>query len=479
MPETVAIRDIAFYMRNVRTRMPFKYGIATLTSVPILHVVMAIESRSGRFFEGVSADILPPKWFDKDPAKAYQENVEDLVFSAREAGKAYLESSRKPRTVFEIWKDGYRTTLGSGDTRGLNHLTSGHGSSLMERALIDGLGKMLSMSYHEMLAQNAIAMDPGELHPELRGQAPSDFIVERPLDSVFIRHTVGLADPITTSEIADGDRLHDGLPHSLEEYLTTHALKYLKIKVGGQLDQDLSRLESIADLLSRNTHEFQVTLDGNEQYQNLDSFLELLDGMRQSESLRCLYDNILYIEQPLERSVALNPELADGIRAVSQQKPMLVDESDGDIGVFKEAIRLGYRGVSSKNCKGLIKAIANMGLARYHGEQYFLSGEDLMNLPVVPVHQDLTHLASLGINHVERNGHHYVRGLDHLSDTELDCCRRDHCKLYREAGTSLVLDIRGGKIDISSLQRPGLGVGNCIDVAHMTPLDDWRFDSLA
>jgi hypothetical protein len=479
MSELVAIRDIAYFMRNVRTRMPFKYGIATLTSVPILHVVMAIESRDGKVFKGVSADILPPKWFDKDPSKDYEENVEDLVFSAREAGRAYLESSRKPRTIFEIWKEGYRKTLDSGDARGLNHLTSGHGSSLMERALIDGLGKMLSMSYHEMLAQNVIAMDPGELHPELRGQSPSDFVVNRPLDSVFIRHTVGLADPITTSEISDGDRLEDGLPHSLEEYLTTHELKYLKIKVSGQLEQDLSRLCSIADLLSRTTHEYRVTLDGNEQYGDLGSFLELLDSMRQKESLQRLYDNILFIEQPLDRSVALNPELADGIRAVSKQKPMLVDESDGDIGVFKEAIQLGYRGVSSKNCKGLIKAIANMGLAQYHGERYFLSGEDLMNLPVVPVHQDLTHLATLGIDHVERNGHHYVRGLDHLSDSELEHCRQDHSRLYRETGSSLVLDIQHGKIDISSLQRPGLGVGDCVDVAHMTPLDEWRFDSLA
>ena len=32
----VSLKDVRFYMRNVRTRMPFKYGVAVLTSVPMV-----------------------------------------------------------------------------------------------------------------------------------------------------------------------------------------------------------------------------------------------------------------------------------------------------------------------------------------------------------------------------------------------------------------------------------------------------------
>ena len=35
----IRLEDVRFYMRNVHTRMPFKYGAAVLTAVPILHVV--------------------------------------------------------------------------------------------------------------------------------------------------------------------------------------------------------------------------------------------------------------------------------------------------------------------------------------------------------------------------------------------------------------------------------------------------------
>ena len=38
---------------------------------------------------------------------------------------------------------------------------------------------------------------------------------------------------------------------------------------------------------------------------------------------------------------------------------------------------------------------------------------------MVSLHQDLAHVAALGIGHVERNGHHYVRGLAHVANKEI------------------------------------------------------------
>jgi hypothetical protein len=475
----LSVKEVRFYMRNVRTRMPFKYGAATLTSVPILHALMEVELEDGRRSMGAAADILPPKWFDKDPNKGYEENVEDLIFAARAGARAYGEAGRRPGMVFDIWEDGYAETLKVGDGRGLNHLTAGHGSTLMERCLIDGLGMGLGKSYHEMLRENLLGLEFGRIYAELKGVAPSEVIDVAPLEEIFVRHTVGLADPIWTAEIGEGERLDDGLPQSLEEYAEAQGLTYFKIKVNGDLEGDLERLRAIAGLLDQKVGAYSVTLDGNEQYGEMDSFLELLARMAEEEVLAHFFASILYIEQPLERSIALSAELADGIRAASVQRPMLVDESDGDLRVFGEAVALGYRGVSSKNCKGLIKALANRALARRLGEGYFLSGEDLMNLPVVALHQDLVHLAALGVGHAERNGHHYVRGLDHLSAWERDGCRERHGSLYRGLGDSLALDVRRGKIDISSLQGDGLGVGGVVDVEGMVPLDEWKFESLA
>ena len=149
-------------MRNVRTRMPFKYGVAILTSVPILHVVVnaTVEGKRAR---GVAADILPPKWFDKDPGKEYRDNVEDLLFAARAAARVYSAAARSPRTFFSIWQEGYEGTLAAGDTRELNHLTAAHGSSLIERALIDACGRGLGRTYFQLIRDNILDLDLGRL----------------------------------------------------------------------------------------------------------------------------------------------------------------------------------------------------------------------------------------------------------------------------------------------------------------------------
>ena len=398
MPEKIAIANIRFFMRNVRTRMPFRYGTATVRAAPMVHVAMDVEVAGGRKAIGYAADVLPPKWFDKDPDKTYEENVEDLIWCARQAASIYAEIASKPWRVFDIWREGYDAMLQQSDERGLNHLTGGHGSSLMERALIDALGNATDMTYHQMLVTNQLGIDLGSLHHQLQGVDPSQVIAKKPLPTLYVRHCVGLADPIFAAEIEESDRLNDGLPQALEEYVDTQGISYLKIKVCGDRDADLERLRSIGRLLDARSTPIRISLDGNEQFSDIDSLILLLEEMVADPVLRTAL-RARYIYRAASESWRCTQSDTGRLhrQGSRSRKPLIIDESDGDLDTFLQAAEIGYQGVSSKNCKGLIKALANQALAKHFGDAYFLTGEDLMNLPVVPLHQDLVHLAALGI----------------------------------------------------------------------------------
>src|SRR6185295_19245753 len=51
-------------------------GVVTLTRFPLLHLALDVEAADGRRVRGFAADNLPPKWFDKDPARTFRDNVE-------------------------------------------------------------------------------------------------------------------------------------------------------------------------------------------------------------------------------------------------------------------------------------------------------------------------------------------------------------------------------------------------------------------
>lgn len=59
-----------------------------------------------------------------------------------------------------------------------------------------------------------------------------------------------------------------------------------------------------------------------------------------------------------------------------------------------------------------------------------MSGEDLANAGPVALLQDLAVMALLGVTHVERNGHHYFRGLSMHTSATQDAVLGKHPGLY-------------------------------------------------
>src|SRR4029077_4410180 len=212
--------------------------------------------------------------------------------------------------------------------------------------------------------------------------------------TIAARHTVGLVDAIA----GHPREVDDGLPESLGEAAAVFRHPFFKLKVRRAGAAPLHHLVEIAAVLDGIAGSYHVSLDGNEQYDDLDALLDLWRRMQASPRLNRLVESILFIEQTITRKQALD---MDG-SALSRIKPVIIDESDAELAAFPSARALGYTGVSSKCCKGLYKSILNaarcrMWNAEAGGERYFMSGEDLTTQAGLAVQQDLALVNLLGL----------------------------------------------------------------------------------
>lgn len=455
--------EARLYERPVRFRLPFRFGAATVTGAPQAFLRLTVEAADGRRAEGQAAELMVPKWFDKDPALTEAQNFDQLRRSLAIARPFYLEASPAPAFALSTAIEP-RQHAGCA-AEGLGGLIASFGLALFDRAVIDALCRIERIDAVTAVRTNRIGLTTAtapdleefDLGLVLAGLSPADHI--------HARHTVGLADPITTAEIAD--QLDDGLPQSLEQAIAAYGHTHFKLKLSGQAESDLDRLCRIAAVLDR-LPEYRVTLDGNEQFTEAGPVAEFWDRLAADPALARLRAAVLFLEQPIARARAL----VEPIHALAERVPVEIDESDADIGVFPRARALGYRGVSSKSCKGLYRSLLNQArTAKWSAEdgiRYFLSAEDLTTQGGIALQQDLVLAALGGTGHVERNGHHYVDGMAGAPAAEQKAFLAAHPDLYTDAGGRARLSIRGGRLAIGSvLAARGLGTALTPDWSAM------------
>lgn len=455
--------EARLYERPVRFRLPFRFGAATVTAAPQAFLRLTVETADGRRTEGQAAELMVPKWFDKDPALTEAQNFDQLRRSLALARPLYLEAA--PASAFALSAAIETRQHAACAAAGLGGLIASFGLALFDRAVIDALCRIEDIDAVTAVRTNRIGLTAATA-PDLGDFDLGLFLAGlAPAETLHARHTVGLADPITTAEITEP--LDDGLPQSLEQAIAVYGHTYFKLKLSGKAEADLDRLRRIAAVLDR-LPDYRVTLDGNEQFAEVGPVAEFWDRLTADPALARLRAAVLLLEQPIARARAL----AEPIHALAERVPVEVDESDASIDVFPRARALGYRGISSKSCKGFHRALLNRArIAKWSAEdgiRYFLSAEDLTTQGGIALQQDLVLAALGGAGHVERNGHHYVDGMAGAPAAEQRAFLSAHPDLYAEANGRARLSIRGGRLAIGSvLAARGLGTALTPDWSAM------------
>jgi hypothetical protein len=433
-PVTLHIHEVQLFQRPVTLRLPFRFGAATVTQCPQAFVQVRAEVQ-GRLVEGASAELMVPKWFDKTPALTHEQNFEQLRESLRNARDALLASqdALSPHAHAQTAGD---AAIAVSLARGLPRLAAQFGPALLDKAVADAALRAAGLPWVEGLRAGALG-DPWSTRLEL----------VRPTH-VVLRHTVGLADRLTDSD--PGNDPQDGLPATLEAAIRRHGLHHFKLKLSGQIEADVERLTRIAGLLQGLGIDYRATLDGNETFADAASLGRFWQALLGTPALADLLRRTLLLEQPLARAVALHESIASlGIGV-----PVILDESDDHPGALDEGLALGYRGISSKACKGIYRSLRNAHRIA-QDPRLLLSGEDLTCQAGLAVQQDTLLAASLGVRHIERNGHHYVDGFGTAPAEEAQAFADAHPSLYDNTAGRPHLAVRHGRLDLTSLHVAG------------------------
>ena len=453
MPPRIAVRDIAFFERPVNFARPFRFGAVVINATPQAFIRVEIEVEGKATSVGASAEFLVPKWFDKRPGLSPDETVGELRRSLTVARELYL-SHQGFQTAFALHAGCLAAQLDACAKEDIPPLAAAYGPAEIDKAILDALLRCVGVNFFDGMAENIAGID-ARLSPDLRDDDIAQFLGRsRRLERVAIRHTVGLDDQVDgKGGVAD--------PHEIA------GARYFKLKLNGDPQHDAARLIRIGKELAGLPHDYSVTLDANEQYADLASLGALIDRLDRDSALQPIAAKLLYIEQPMPRDITRQSPLGE------LGCDFIIDEADDCYDAFLAARPLGYRGISSKSCKGIYKSIVNATRAAIWSrddDRFFVTGEDLTCQAGLCVQQDLALGALIGVTHAERNGHHYVDGFADTPIDEAQAFLAAHPDLYVRDGKQVRLSIHNGDLLTGSLTAPGFATSVHPVWSTMSPL---------
>jgi len=454
MPPRLAIRDISLFERPIPFAKPFRFGSVVITSAVQVFVRAEIEIEGRGISVGAGAEMMAPKWFDKRAHLSPQQTVDGLRRALSIARGLYLARSEFD-TAFGHHAAIIAAQVEACAKADIPPLAAGFGPAEIDKAILDALLRGSDTGFFDGMASNIAGID-ARLSPDVSGRDVTEFLAARErLKRVAIRHTVGMDDRIEgEGGVAD--------PHE------NAGARYFKLKLNGDVAHDTDRLIRIGNELATLPYDYRVTLDANEQYADLSDLGEMVDRLVRDAPLRPIASKLLYIEQPMPRDITRQSPLG-----ALAERDFIIDEADDSYDAFPAARELGYRGISSKSCKGLYKSIINATRAAKWsacGEKCFVAGEDLTCQAGLAVQQDLALGALIGVTHAERNGHHYVDGFADTPADEAKAFLENHPDLYTSHAGKVRLAVHDGDLLTGSLTAPGFGTAVHPDWSAMSPL---------
>jgi L-alanine-DL-glutamate epimerase-like enolase superfamily enzyme len=413
-PTDISIDAVEFAYEDFFFRTPIKFGGVAVDRATLVNVTCAVRTAGGKAARGFGSMPLGNVWsfpsrvlsYDDTLAamKALVERIARLTADSRSAGHpiditlalepAHHEAARAVSAERRLAEP-------------IPPLCTLVAASAFDAALHDAFGKVHGLNCYHTYGPEFMARDLAHyLGPEFRGEYLDHYLAREPAPRLPLYHLIGALDPLEDGDVRQ--RLDDGLPETLPEWIRADGLTHLKIKLNGDdLGWDVERVLRVDRVTAATQRERGVgrwfySLDFNERCPHVGYLLEFLRRVR--EQAPAAFERVQYIEQPTARDLKANRD--NVMHEASRLRPVVIDESLLDLESLHLAREMGYTGAALKACKGQSQSLLLAAAARKMG--LFLCVQDLTCPGASLIHSAGLAAHVPGVAAIESNARQYV-----------------------------------------------------------------------
>jgi L-alanine-DL-glutamate epimerase-like enolase superfamily enzyme len=410
----IAIADVSFGYQDFLYRTPLKFGGTVVDRVTLLNVNCVIRTRSGKTAKGFGSMPLGNVWsypsktmpYDRTLAamKELSARIAAITKSCAEYGHPIdLNTLLEPHYLEAATEVSKQQQLDQAVPKLCTLVTA----SPFDAAVHDAFGKLNGRSTYQTYGPDLMPRDLSQyIGTEFKGETLDRYVERQPKATMPLYHLVGAVDPVVASDIRQ--RINDGLPETLPEWIDYNGLTNIKIKLNGDdLNWDVNRVLHVEGAAAeaqakRGVTRWVYSLDFNEKAQNVDYVLAFISQVK--EKSPAAFGRIQYIEQPTKRD--LKADRANVMRRVSAIVPVVIDESLTGQDMLMLAREMGYTGAALKACKGQSQAMLMAAVAQKY--KMFLCVQDLTCPGASLIHSAGLAAHVPGVAAIEANARQYV-----------------------------------------------------------------------
>ena len=443
--KTIRIEAVSYDFEDYRYRTPMKFGGNVVERVTLLNVHCTVRGADGRTSRGFGSMPLGNVW--SFPALSYDTTLQAMkTLAARVAAITRNAAVEGHPIDINIALEPEYLKAAAEVSRELHlsipipKLCTSVTFSPFDGAVHDAYGKLHGVSCYQTYGPQFLPHDlSAYLNDQFRGEFLDRYILVKPKARMPLYHLVGALDPITASDV--GQRVGDGLPETLPEWIGYNGVTHIKIKLNGSdLIWDVDRVVAVDRATSetqrsRGVSQWFYSLDFNEKCPNVDYLLAFLHQLR--ERAPDGFSRIQYVEQPTKRD--LKDDRANVMHRAAKLVPVVIDESLVDLESLELAVAMGYSGVALKACKEQSQVLLIAAAAQKH--RMFLCVQDLTCPGASLIHSAGLAAHVPGVAAIEANARQYMPAANRAWEDKFPG----------------IFKIHGGFMETGTLTGPGLG----------------------